>query len=640
MEIKIRSLSLNNFKGISTFDFMPEGKSISVYGTNASGKTTLADAYFWLLFGKDSSGAAVFDVKTVGTSGLDYGVTAEIEIDGKKHILSRTLNEKWERKHGETVKRLKGNTTTYMIDSVPVKEKEYKAFIENEIIPEKTYQMLTDPDFFAGKTDWKKRRTQLLEWFADISDEDIISNNSSLSELGTILGGRTVENARKAIQANRKIINELLKAIPNRIDEQQRNINEINAKVSGDEEVQLDSLINEKKLLEEQFQKLSSDEELTKAKAEVENVKLEILKARKVYEESCMKDNTAEKKILALRKEKLKLQGETADNIQTTKSLKKRLEGITAKGKSYNEEFQRISVQEYEESSICPCCGQPLPKEKIQAAVKEFNFRKSKQLEDIRNACAVLKSERIRLKSSILEHEERDTELCKQIDQVDTEIEKLTASIEKPVPFEKTEEYEKLSMKLIDAEENVDVEEIRFNENTAKKSADLKTKLRENDARCSEFRNRIAEQKTVIMYQKRIDELMEQEKEYGMQLAKTDMELTLIDEFIKVKCTEVENRINSHFSLVKWKLFDMQVNGGINDCCEATVNGVDYSTNLNSASKLNAGLDIINTISEVTDTFVPIWIDNAESVVDQIKTKAQTIRLVVSSEHKKLTVKE
>ena len=98
--------------------------------------------------------------------------------------------------------------------------------------------------------------------------------------------------------------------------------------------------------------------------------------------------------------------------------------------------------------------------------------------------------------------------------------------------------------------------------------------------------------------------------------------------------------INSHFKIVKWKLFDLQVNGGINDCCEATVGGVDYSTNLNSAAKINAGLDIINAVSGVMDVSVPIWIDNAESVVNFIPTNSQTIRLIVSEEHKKLFVKE
>ena len=175
MKIALISLVLENFKGIQNFEFVPDSKNTAVYGTNASGKTTLADAYYWLLFGKDSTGATNFDVKTIGTSGLDYSVAGVIEVDGKSHSLKRILNEKWERRRGDTEKKLKGNTTAYFIDGVPVKEKDFKAFIENNLVSEKTYQMLTDPDYFAGKLDWKSRRNQLIEWFADISDRDIIS---------------------------------------------------------------------------------------------------------------------------------------------------------------------------------------------------------------------------------------------------------------------------------------------------------------------------------------------------------------------------------------------------------------------------------------------------------------------------------
>lgn len=276
MEIKLNSLILENFKGISYFELNVDGKNASVYGTNASGKTTLADAYFWLLFGKDSNGAANFDIKTIGTTGLDYSVTGTIEVNGKMHILQRILKEKWERKNGETEKKFKGNTTTYIIDGVPVKEKEYKAFVESEIVDEKTYQILTDPDFFAGKMDWKKRRAQLLEWFVDISDNDIVSSHKELQNLPDILGDRTVENAQKAIQADRKKLNDLLRAIPERIDEQQRNIVEIQTLSNGDEQENLDRLLKEKSEIEDKIRKAETDEELSKAKSELEKVKLEM----------------------------------------------------------------------------------------------------------------------------------------------------------------------------------------------------------------------------------------------------------------------------------------------------------------------------------------------------------------------------
>lgn len=639
MDIRLISLTLENFKGINYFKFDADGKNVSIYGTNGSGKTTLADAYFWLLFGKDSNGITNFDIKTIGTTGLNYTVIGAITVNGNMHTLQRTLNEKWERKNGETEKKLKGNTTTYIIDGVPVKEKEYKAFVENELVDEKTYQTLTDPDFFAGKTDWKKRRAQLLEWFASVSDEDIIAAHEELQPLKKILDGRTVENAQKAIQADRKKLNDLLKEIPNRIDEQQRNITEIQSSFNGDEQENLDRLLKEKSDIEDNIRKAESDESLNKAKAEVERIRLEISKARADYANISRNEDT-EKQLMNVRKDKFKLQCNLSELNETVNSLDRKLETISEQGKTYNSRFLEISAKTFSGDTVCPYCGQAMPEDKVQTAVEEFNRNKSEQLEKIKNDCTKLKKERAEIKAKKAEISGNIDELNALILELDNVIKKLSTSIITPEPFESTNEYKILTEKLQQAENNVRAEEQRFSENTAVKVSKWKTRIEEINRQCSDLRTVIANNNTIHIYETRIEQLKNQEKDYGRLLARADNELMLIDEFIKAKCNDVEKMINSHFRIVKWKLFELQVNGGVNDCCEATVDEVDYSTNLNSAAKLNAGLDIINTISEVKDVYVPIWIDNAESVVEYEPTKSQTIRLTVSADYKKLTVKE
>ena len=221
-----------------------------------------------------------------------------------------------------------------------------------------------------------------------------------------------------------------------------------------------------------------------------------------------------------------------------------------------------------------------------------------------------------------------------KIKDITDSIEHTEKSVSSVIPFEKTEEYERLSMKLLDAEEEMEITEIQTD------FTEIKSKISDTEKEIARLRSIIASQSSISMYEKRIEELKQQEKEYGLMMAKSENDLMLIEEFIKTKCAEVERLINDHFEAVKWKLFDLQVNGGINDCCEATVDGVDYSTNLNSAAKINAGLDIINAVSGVINVSVPIWIDNAESIVDIISTDSQTIRLIVSEEYKKLSVKE
>jgi hypothetical protein len=122
-------------------------------------------------------------------------------------------------------------------------------------------------------------------------------------------------------------------------------------------------------------------------------------------------------------------------------------------------------------------------------------------------------------------------------------------------------------------------------------------------------------------------------------LATYDKGLQLAEQFTQQKAKDIEEKVNSAFQLVRWKLFDMQINGGIKPCCEATVNGIEYGTNLNSAARLNAGLDIINTLSGVFGKSVPVWIDNAESITKYFPIQSQVIRLHVSASDRKLRVK-
>ena len=113
----------------------------------------------------------------------------------------------------------------------------------------------------------------------------------------------------------------------------------------------------------------------------------------------------------------------------------------------------------------------------------------------------------------------------------------------------------------------------------------------------------------------------------------------LIDEFIKHKVDLLSEEINSHFKFAKFKLFDVQINGGIAECCEVTYKGVSYS-DLNNASRINIGIDIINTLCKLNDRFCPVIIDNSESVTDILQTESQQVRLVVSADDKALRVEK
>ena len=113
--------------------------------------------------------------------------------------------------------------------------------------------------------------------------------------------------------------------------------------------------------------------------------------------------------------------------------------------------------------------------------------------------------------------------------------------------------------------------------------------------------------------EERIEQLKAEQREVSQKVADQENMIDLLEEFIREKMKKISENINGKFNTVSWKLFDMQINGGMKECCECTVNGVPYST-LNSGHRIIAGLDIIQSLSELYGTTAPIFIDNAESV--------------------------
>lgn len=141
----------------------------------------------------------------------------------------------------------------------------------------------------------------------------------------------------------------------------------------------------------------------------------------------------------------------------------------------------------------------------------------------------------------------------------------------------------------------------------------------------------------------RIQELISRQKELNLELTNLDDGLTLAEQFIRLRAMDLEESINSHFEVVRWKLFDIQVNGGVKACCEATAdndNGVyvEYSSNLNDGRRIQAGVDIANAVAKATGITAPIWIDGAGELTRELHTDLQCIRLYASEADKQLRV--
>ncbi|MGV8131376.1 MAG: hypothetical protein ACP5N7_04740, partial [Candidatus Pacearchaeota archaeon] len=135
----------------------------------------------------------------------------------------------------------------------------------------------------------------------------------------------------------------------------------------------------------------------------------------------------------------------------------------------------------------------------------------------------------------------------------------------------------------------------------------------------------------------RINELSEEERKLAQELAKLERQEILTETFIRAKSDILEQRVNGMFSLVKFKLFNEQINGGLTETCVPTIYGVPFP-DANNAAKYNAGIDIINALSKKYSVTAPIFIDNREGINRIIPTNAQIINLIVSKDEK-LTIR-
>ena len=188
----------------------------------------------------------------------------------------------------------------------------------------------------------------------------------------------------------------------------------------------------------------------------------------------------------------------------------------------------------------------------------------------------------------------------------------------------------------LQAEKAVLQEEIRaLAEDSSSALADADAAIAEAQGAMDEAAKRLADVDARTKGQRRIDELKAREKLLASEYERLEGELFLTEEFVRAKVAMLTERINARFSVARFKLFDEQVNGGLVETCEVTLNGVPYGS-LNHGARVNVGLEIVDVLADHFGFSPPIVIDNAESVTALRPTKGQQIRLVVSAPDKAL----
>jgi len=638
--MKLIRMELKNFCGVTKANLFLNGHDAVVYGQNGTGKTTLCDAYMWLFSNKDSELSADFDIKRVSMDGteahnMDHEVSGEFEIHDKRFKLRKIYKEIWTKKRGDTDHKMTGHTTDYEFDGVPVTKKEYDEKLAAIFGEVGNFLMLVNPLYFSGVMAWEKRREILIDIAGDIEDDDIFNAYPDIAELKTAMDGKTFEEYKKIIKAGQKKINKKLKEIPVRISEQKRNLID----VSGiDQDAEKKSIEDIEKLMSEneaKKQRIENGDEIQAQNVEIKVIQSKMLDVKNADFSEHQKKVQKQAKVVDAAK------SEMDESSAILKKAKKETAEINAEISSLSAEVDLgrknwivVSEKEFKVSEppeICETCGKPYTEvERLtikKEALSEFNLEKSKKLEEIAEAGKVIseKLEKIRenFKSKVgnVEQFEKGFEANKETWQ--NELKELQALNQ--YEYEPDENYLDLTQKISEIEKTIESLKKDIEPEIQKIDIDqveLKTKKRACESEIKKFTDNDAAEK-------RITELTIELKEASKQFEQYEKELFMIDKFTQAKVEMSNSVVADHFQIARFKMFDVQVNGGLKDTCQTTMNGLQFKS-CSGGEKIILGLDIIRTLQKHFCLSPPIFIDEAGEITRPIDVDCQTVRMIAS----------
>src|SRR3990167_9287794 len=624
--MKLNSLILRNFKGIEHFSAAASGCDLSVFGDNATGKTTIADALCWLLFGKDSLNRADFEIKTLDAAGqpkprLKHEVEGDFDLDGKQLSLMKSYAETWVKTRGSAESEFSGHTTDYWINGVPVQKKEYDTSIQ-AICSEARFRILADPYFFNSHLSWQDRRKTLLEVCGDVSDEAVIASQEILKDLPAILAKRTLDEYRKIITARRPEVAKQMDMVPVRIDELRRSLADVPGPIDTSPiEARLTDLRAELATIRSG----GMIAEKTKRLREEQGRRQELLNAAFAKASEAQAAETAKRReAMGAHEVALDRVNAANRNISQDKASKARL---AAERDRLLAEHKWQSEKRWAGDENCGACGRPLPAEQVEEAKARFNQQRAEALERIVAAGKQTGIEIDSLNAAIDAAETALTEL------VSAEVASRVESAP-PAPAAIADpEVAICDQKIAAVQAEIDA----LGVSNADAEAGVHSKIADAEVSLSAANEANARIASAKASEARIAELEAEHKILAAKHEKIARELHLCDEFIRAKVLMLTGKINGRFQIARFKLFDVQVNGGIAEVCETVVGGVPHGS-LNHGMRLNAGLDIINTLSEHWGFAPPVLIDNAESVTTILPTRGQQIKLLVSAADKTLRI--
>lgn len=609
MKIVLRKLIVDNFMAYPHAEFDFFNRTV-VAGRNGIGKSTIATAYTWLMFGCDYQLKDNPSVRRVvggkSVDDMDVSVTAVLDIDGKE-VTARKVQKRKYKKDGVGY----SDDNTYFINEVP---KTPKAFNEYFEIDMNLLKMCSSPGAFLNQKT-ADMRSYLFGLVENVNDLDVAKENAELSAITDFLEKYSADELTAMNKATKSKIDKELPVIDGQIKEKQRDIqlksdvdvaelellkNTLSEQLEGNIKKQTDAESLEKGLQDKAQGVLDLKFELSGLQAQANDKNTE--KIREVQH----KINDANAFVDSIHEE-IRKNGVAVDRIKSEISEKDSARELLAR------KWVDVNNEKFDDNStICPTCHRDLPDEEIKRLVSEFTESKQKRLCEIEAKGTALKEEIEKLKPVLAELESVAEENMKKLNSVLSKLDeynKQLDAIPKVVDISETDEYKKLSAEI-------DAKEAELQKSMKMDDMRGRLKMEENEIRrkLSECESQISKSDTSAD-EKRLEELRERRIDMEQKKADAEKILYLLGELEKAKNQKLSAEINKHFETVQWQLFEVNKSGGYKSVCIPTVDGKSIlSTMSNKGNQIIGKVDICNSIQKINDLSVPVFLDDSESL--------------------------
>lgn len=652
-KITLHSITLTNWRGEKhrTTEFHTDAPTY-ILGGNGLGKSRHFDAFCWLLFGKDSRDRKDFELRTYDDRHhplrhCECSVEAVISVDGERHTLKREYQEQWVKPKGQVDEVFKGNITVCTWDGVPLKVSDFQKRITSTIIDETVFKMITNPRYFAEKMKWQLQRETLLQISGTKSDAEIASGNADFRALLDTLDGKSLSDFRKQLALEKKRLKEEKDDILPRIDQTQKMMPQAEDwDALSQQQDALRKQINDITLqLEDSGKRTEAEQkQISELQLQIYDLQRKQDEARQAYGKQLQDDadakNEARRAIEKQCKATAAAKSENSIDIRHAEDriiyLKEQIKQLGLQLDDLRKEWYEINSQRYDGSDICPHCGQRLPQSMIASAKDDFEAHKRKLIDTNNSRGKSLSSQRKSYEEELAAKHDELKSLQAKSKALDTTMQSLYDELSRH-PQAKTHAYQTSDIPGWDDcqkqinDLNGQIRALSAPKTDTEAEASLRAEREQLQAQYHDLRQRLIKKSQIAEANAEIERLNHRGKLLASQIAAIEKREYIAAQFSKKKIEDCEKRINSMFQIVRFQLFDYTQDGNEFSTCIPLVGGVPYAV-ANTASQLNAGLDIINTLCRFNNVSAPIFCDGAESVNSYIPTLSQMIFLQVTSD--------